>query len=508
MNEWACPKCTLLNPIVTSKCNACGQTRPVLGTTGSGVGGNKAGWVCPTCTFENKTGSSSCKMCGTQKITKEMSEQQSRLHIIEAKAQQLSRYAEAQSTQAHQRKNRVKEGGERNWLIHKLYVRRQFDACLREIEERIQNCGPAKGSCEFALYVKALILRHQGKIEESLNLFQLTTKINPQNIANIKQVARSLYLLGKKHAALDIYRDALTIDKRDWEVYHNLGLCHMELKEYPKAIESFESANAIQAHDSTYMQIGKILVLQNKYEEAVEIYEEALENSPENAELLTTLGLLFLRIGENYKAFKNLRTSLSIDPRNVKTILASGSIIQDHNDNDVALIRYRVAALQTPNSAQLWNNIGMCFFGKGLHVASISCLKRALYLDPFEWIISYNLGLVHLCAGQYASAFHFLSASINLKPDFPPAYMYLGMILSKLDDFDNARSAYIRAIEMESDHLFHLNFSIMLYNNDHTKEARKHYKIAVELFEGLDEATKKSDPDVSNRIEALQRVLG
>jgi hypothetical protein len=27
-----------------------------------------------------------------------------------------------------------------------------------------------------------------------------------------------------------------------------------------------------------------------------------------------------------------------------------------------------------------------------LSLASIACLKRALYLDPFEWIISYNLG--------------------------------------------------------------------------------------------------------------------
>jgi len=35
---------------------------------------------------------------------------------------------------------------------------------------------------------------------------------------------------------------------------------------------------------------------------------------------------------------------------------------------------------------------GMCFFGKQRYVAAIACLKRALYLDPFEWIISYNLG--------------------------------------------------------------------------------------------------------------------
>jgi len=82
---------------------------------------------------------------------------------------------------------------------------------------------------------------------------------------------------------------------------------------------------------------------------------------------------------------------------------------------DVALVKYRVAAVQTPNSAQLWNNIGMCFFGKQKYVAAIACLKRALYLDPFEWIVAYNLGLVHLNTAQYASAFHYFSASINLK---------------------------------------------------------------------------------------------
>ena len=91
----------------------------------------------------------------------------------------------------------------------------------------------------------------------------------------------------------------------------------------------------------------------------------------------------------------------------------------------------------------------MCFFGKQKHVAAIACLKKALYLDSFEWIISYNLGLVYLNTRQYASAFHFLSASINLKPDFPSSYMYLAIILARLNDFENACNAYEKAIEME-----------------------------------------------------------
>ena len=72
-----------------------------------------------------------------------------------------------------------------------------------------------------------------------------------------------------------------------------------------------------------------------------------------------------------------LGNSLTYDPKNAKTILAAGSIIQDNQDMDVALVKYRVAATQTPNSSQLWNNIGMCFFGKGKYVAAVACLKRA-----------------------------------------------------------------------------------------------------------------------------------
>lgn len=43
---------------------------------------------------------------------------------------------------------------------------------------------------------------------------------------------------------------------------------------------------------------------------------------------------------------------------------------------------------------------------QGLYTAAVACLKHALYLDPFEWIVAYNLGLVHLNNAQYASAFH------------------------------------------------------------------------------------------------------
>jgi len=347
----------------------------------------------------------------------------------------------------------------------------------------------------------------RGEINESLQLFQAATYLNPQNMCNLKQVGRSLYLLARHKNALDVYEEALAINADDWEIWHNKGLCNMYLKQYEASAECFKKANAIQRHDTTYMQLGKVYTLQEQYRTAIDVYLEALDFSPENPELLTTVGLLYLRLGENFKAFDYLGNSLTHDPRNPKTILAAGSIIQDHSDMDVALVKYRVAAVQTPNSAQLWNNIGMCFFGKQRYVASIACLKRALYLDPFEWIISYNLGLVHLNTGQYASAFHYFSTSINLKPDFPSSYMYLAITLSRLDDFDNACQAYEKAIEMDEDHLFRLNYAITLLNNDDATRSAQHYAEFERLFSKLDDDARNADPEVMEQRNALHETL-
>lgn len=58
-------------------------------------------------------------------------------------------------------------------------------------------------------------------------------------------------------------------------------------------------------------------------------------------------------------------------------------------------VKYRVLAATSPESPELWNNVGMCFFGKGKLVAAIACLKHAIYLNPFDWKVGFRgcLGL-------------------------------------------------------------------------------------------------------------------
>lgn len=85
--------------------------------------------------------------------------------------------------------------------------------------------------------------------------------------------------------------------------------------------------------------------------------------------LCSLVFLYHLQVGQYQKAFENLGNAMTYDPCHVKAIMAAGSMMQSHGDFDVALTKYRIAAVNCPESPPLWNNIGMCFFGKKKYVA-------------------------------------------------------------------------------------------------------------------------------------------
>lgn len=275
----------------------------------------------------------------------------------------------------------------------------------------------------------------------------------------------------------------------------------MYLKDLEPAKEQLMNALKVHKNDQTFLTLGKMLLMQGDITGAIEIYNLGVQVFQENSELAIALGLLYLQTGQHAAAFEQLGTAMAFEPNNTKAVIAAGSVAQASQDWDAALSKYKSASIVTPESPQLWNNIGMCFFGKKKYVAAIACLKRANYLAPFDWKVLYNLGLVHLTLQQFASAFHFLSASINLRPTRGQTFMLLAVALTHLTDPDNAKSAYEQAVNLDmKDPAIPLNFAVFLHNRKNDEEAVK----MLQLFEmrvqklrntppGLD-----ADPDVSS----------
>lgn len=405
-----------------------------------------------------------------------------------------------------------KQRDRRNWYLYQLFVRQEYVACLSVIETQLRESG---GACEYALYLKGLLKRQEGKLTESLMLLHAAVLVNPINVISRKQLGRAQMLMGQYKDAIEAFeevnvRHLVACEAEDWECFHCLGLCYAKIREYEKAIEALSHAIEIQHHDDTHIKLAEIYLELNDPDSAIETYKAALALSPENPRLLSFIGQQYLRKGQTSEAFDYLGRCLAFDPGNVYGITGAASIIQEAGDYDVALSKYRVAVSKEPNSPQIWNNIGACFYGKKKFYAALACLRKAHYLRPFEWVVLYNTGLVHLSMGRYVSAFHCLSTAISLNAKNGNIFMYLGVCLSLMNDIQNACAAYEKALAFSdgsTSPICRLNYAVTLFNSNMRDEASEQLNLFQVTWLEMPAEQRQGFPQAPFIVGELGRVF-
>ncbi|MFH4973903.1 hypothetical protein AB6A40_000612 [Gnathostoma spinigerum] len=340
-------------------------------------------------------------------------------------------------------------------------------------------------------------------------MYELALAQNRTNSNYLLHIGRLLVLLERYGKAAEILAESISLNPREIKAYYwtAMALYYSRVsKGYAEmAKEYLLSAPYTTKSIDALTFIAEICLEQKEYEAAIQSYRDALKLEPGNLDILSKLALLHLRISKEDMAFSLLGKALSYDPSHVPSILAVGSIIQLHGEFDVALNKYRIAAENCDYNSALWNNIGLCFFGKGKLVAAISCLKKANYLYPLDERILYNLGLVHCSMQQYASAYHFLSSAVSLRPNSPMTLMALAIVLTHLDDSKNARMAYECALSLQEgcNPQILINYAIFETKKGNAERAEAFYTRSGQLL--LRDSTEMQL--VKHAAESLGKVL-
>jgi len=66
------------------------------------------------------------------------------------------------------------------------------------------------------MYIKALVKRSRGEVNESLEILRKLYNFNENNLQSMKEIGKSLSLLGKYKMAIDIYNEVLLRNEKDW----------------------------------------------------------------------------------------------------------------------------------------------------------------------------------------------------------------------------------------------------------------------------------------------------
>ena len=124
----------------------------------------------------------------------------------------------------------------------------------------------------------------------------------------------------------------------------------LEKKELDKAMAIYSEANIKAPNSSeTLFKMGYTLGLQERNDEALEYYKEALALDKNNTFIYQAMASIYRKKGEYTSAKMSLNASLDIDDSNPITYYNYGNLCQDMNHKDEAIEMYTKAIEINPD---------------------------------------------------------------------------------------------------------------------------------------------------------------
>ena len=122
-----------------------------------------------------------------------------------------------------------------------------------------------------------------------------------------------------------------------------------------------------------------------------------------------------------------------------------------HRQGDLraAAQEYERLLQSAPATAEAWHMLGVLSHQLGKNELAITCIRRAVELDPIQAAYHSNLGVVYRAQGQLTAAVGAYRLAILRKPDYVEAYANLGQALGELGEFDDAERQLAEALRLQ-----------------------------------------------------------
>lgn len=200
-----------------------------------------------------------------------------------------------------------------------------------------------------------------------------------------------------------------------------------------------------------YGDLGDILVLQSKGEEAIEVYQQAIGMDEYLPWIHNNLGVLLLEGDGAELAIDHFLKALNLNPQNIEAYRNLGNAYYALGQWGAAANAYQYALdLDSTLMDTRANWAGINLYESQLEQAR-QAWQEVLLDDPRHLMALQGLGVISLLEENPDQALLFLDAALFIDPEDPNTHLYLGLALEAAGKPAEAAAEYKYIVDMGSD---------------------------------------------------------
>ncbi len=281
------------------------------------------------------------------------------------------------------------------------------------------------------------------------------------------------------------------------------GHQQLDKGDYATALATFQqaAAEAPQNHEVLY-GLGLACYRLERYEEAVEYLNQALEVKPNYILALTRRGMAYRGLKETQRAEADFEQAIGLTPGDADDWRGRGIVLCELGRNEDAIAAYDTAIEIKPDDYNAWNNRGNALDNLERYEDVVASYDKAIEIKPDYYDAWLNRGIALRHLERYEDAVASYNKAIEIKLDYYKAWYNRGIALSHLERYEDAVVSYDKAIEIKpDDYNAWFNRGVALLN-------LQDYKAAIKTWDDGIKALKPENPDYEEGCGELHLKKG
>jgi len=332
------------------------------------------------------------------------------------------------------------------------------------------------------------LLLQQGKLQDALHVVEGAIEHLPQSPDLHFYLGNLQYETQQFPAAADSLRRAFALAPERAEIGANLGLALIKLEDFDTAAAVLEktltlNSNLVEARDNLaniYLHQGNLQHQLGDWANAARRYEKSLAVHPAHLASCVNLGSLLQMQNRHDEAASVYRAGLAALPNHTGLLIRLGTSVQAQGRLEEAVEYYEIANTLEPDNVDARYNLAVASYSLGRHDAAIALYRSVLLIDPKHLESRFNLAHALQAQKEWDESEVQYRKVLEIQADHFDTCMNLGLLLQSLGRLDEALASYRHALRVQpGDYRALINIGNALQEQSLTDDAFSAYKDAL-----------------------------